>query len=299
MGKSRDTSIYNKNHKLTGFRYKINFFDNHSNLGLPHNDKCYQLHGKVPRTVSIVEDGSGLLDLFHFSALANYDLGKTKTKLAWLAEPRYLNPKLENLYANVENDYEKFFEHYTAIFTHDETLLELDSRFKFLLGNGFQIKRPKIFKKEKLVSMISSNKEGNAGYETRLEWVDRLKDSVDLYGQGFKYIKLKEQGLCDYMFSVAIENNFYDTWITEKILDCFASGTIPIYLGTDKIKNYFNEDGIIFLNDDFDVSMLTEDLYYSKMEAIKDNFYRVMQIEHPLDFMLDEYLPDSEWLKKT
>jgi hypothetical protein len=299
MGKKRDYSIFNKNHKFFGFRYKINFFDNHSLLKVPHNDKCYQLHGKVPRTIKFVEDGSGLLDLFHFTALDNPELGNADLKIAWLAEPRNLNLKMQSFYHNIENNYEKYFENYDAIFTHDHKLLELDSRFKFLLGNGFQIKRPKIFKKSKLVSMISSNKTGNLGYETRLEWVEKLKDNVDLFGQGFKYIKLKEEGLCDYMFSVAIENSIHDTWITEKVLDCFATGTIPVYLGTDKIKKYFNEDGIIFLDDDFDINSLNEELYYSKIDAIKDNFYRVMQIEHPLDFMLDEYLPDSDWLLKN
>ena len=34
------------------------------------------------------------------------------------------------------------------------------------------------------------------------------------------------------MFSVCIENDVYDTYFTEKILDCFATGTIPIYKGT-------------------------------------------------------------------
>ena len=31
----------------------------------------------------------------------------------------------------------------------------------------------------------------------------------------------KEVGLCDYMFSVVIENGIYETYFTEKILDCF------------------------------------------------------------------------------
>ena len=59
----------------------------------------------------------------------------------------------------------------------------------------------------------------------------------------------KEDGLCDYMFSVAIENGEYETYFTEKILDCFATGTIPVYLRAPDIENHFNMDGIITLSD--------------------------------------------------
>ena len=72
------------------------------------------------------------------------------------------------------------------------------------------------------------------GHVTRLDWVDRIGDQVDLYGRGFNEIVDKEEGLCDYRFSVAIENGQYKTYFTEKILDCFATGTIPVYLGAPK-----------------------------------------------------------------
>ena len=69
------------------------------------------------------------------------------------------------------------------------------------------------------------------------------------------------------MFSVAIENNVLRTYFTEKVLDCFATGTIPIYLGAPDIGDHFNIDGILTL-DDFD--SISTDLYYSKMDAIQD-----------------------------
>ena len=135
--------------------------------------------------------------------------------------------------------------------------------------------------------MISSNKEMCEGHRLRLEWVDRIGDQVDLYGRGFNEIENKEDGLCDYMFSVAIENGQYKTYFTEKLLDCFATGTIPVYLGAPDIGNYFNKDGIIDLSDEFDIS---EDLYYSKMDAIKENLEKAMKMEVLEDFIWDEYL---------
>jgi hypothetical protein len=101
------------------------------------------------------------------------------------------------------------------------------------------------------------------------------QDKIDVFGRGINEIPNKEIGLKDYMFSFAVENDTYDTYFTEKILDCFATGTVPIYMGTKKVTEYFNEDGIIFFDGSFDLLTLSEDLYLSKMDAIKDNFERV------------------------
>ena len=60
------------------------------------------------------------------------------------------------------------------------------------------------------------------------------------------------------------ENGQYETYFTEKLLDCFATGTIPVYLGAPDIGNYFNKDGIIDLTDEFEVS---DEIYFSKMDA--------------------------------
>ena len=73
------------------------------------------------------------------------------------------------------------------------------------------------------------------------------------------------------MFSVAIENASYESYFTEKVQDCFSTGTIPIYYGAPDIGKFFNPDGIISLTDDFDVSKLTSEMYYDKIDAVKEN----------------------------
>jgi hypothetical protein len=116
------------------------------------------------------------------------------------------------------------------------------------------------------------------------------KDKIDVYGRGINEIPNKEIGLKDYRFSFAVENDTYDTYFTEKILDCFATGTIPIYMGTKKVNEYFNEDGIIFFDGTFDLSLLTEELYHSKMNAIKDNYDRVQKYSVLDDWIFENYL---------
>ena len=129
-----------------------------------------------------------------------------------------------------------------------------------------------------------------SGHNFRLSWMEKLQDQVDLYGRGFNDFKYKEDALADYLFSVTIENDSYETYWTEKILDCFACGTIPIYHGAPDIGDYFNMDGVILLTDDFDIKSLTPELYLSKEDAIIDNFKRALQYNVIEDLMWDKYI---------
>jgi len=59
---------------------------------------------------------------------------------------------------------------------------------------------------------------------------------------------------------------------TEKLTDCFMAGTIPIYYGMENIGDIFDIDGIIILNDNFNIEDLSKDLYESKIKAVRNNF---------------------------
>ena len=178
---------------------------------------------------------------------------------------------------------------FDLIFTHNQELIKINpEKFKWVPAQGTWIKEPKIYDKTKMISMIASNKLMCEGHRNRLQWVERLKDQVDFFGRGFPTeIVLKEEGLCDYMFSIAIENASYETYFTEKLLDCFATGTIPVYYGAPDIGDYFNKDGIIDLSEEFDVS---DEIYYSKMDAIKENLEKTLKMEVLEDFIWENYL---------
>ena len=85
---------------------------------------------------------------------------------------------------------------------------------------------------------------------------------------------------------MAIENGEYETYFTEKLLDCFATGTIPVYLGAPDVGDHFNKDGIIDLTEEFEVS---EEIYYSKMDAIKENLEKAKEMEVLEDFIYRRY----------
>jgi hypothetical protein len=92
------------------------------------------------------------------------------------------------------------------------------------------------------------------------------------------------------MFSVTIENDIYETYWSEKILDCFATGTIPIYLGSPDIGDFFNMEGIILLTDDFDINSLSIDEYNSRIPAIKDNLNRVLNYDIIEDIIYNKWI---------
>lgn len=80
----------------------------------------------------------------------------------------------------------------------------------------------------------------------------------------------------DTMFHIAIENTQNVNYISEKIVDCFMSYTIPIYWGCPNIGDYFNTKGIIFFNSKEELNQildnLTEKDYYDRLDAVLENY---------------------------
>ena len=137
--------------------------------------------------------------------------------------------------------------------------------------------------------MICSDKQITEQQRFRASFALSNLDKIDVFGHIHNPIQKKEEGLNDYMFSVCIENGTYDTYFTEKLLDAFATGTIPIYKGTRNVVNHFNSEGILFL-DDINIDDLTEDLYYSKLDFVKENFEKVKELDILENWMYKNYL---------
>ena len=213
---------------------------------------------------------SGAEDTFYIDENIGmaFDDNTSVKKYALLLESKEIKP---HVYEDVKRNYLHYVRIFDAIFTHNKEMLDLHRKFKYAPLYGSWIPEPKLYEKTKLVSMICSNKVMCAGHQHRLSWAQKLQGSVDFYGRGFNDIESKEEGLSDYMFSVAIENASYESYFTEKVQDCFSTGTIPIYYGAPDIGKFFNPDGIISLTDDFDVSKLTSEMYYDKIDAVKEN----------------------------
>jgi beta-1,4-galactosyltransferase 1 len=60
--------------------------------------------------------------------------------------------------------------------------------------------------------------------------------------------------LSNYKFIICFENAKLDTYSTEKIVNPYLSGTIPIYWSSHHIKNIFNPESMLFLEDESETS---------------------------------------------
>lgn len=208
-------------------------------------------------------------------------------KFGWIVESSAVIPDVVD---SVVRNWKEISESYEFIIAHDKKITQLADNFFYLPPHGYWIKEPQLYPKTKLCSMITSNKRMCKGHDYRLNWMSRLQHEVDLFGRGLNDFEFKEEALADYLFSITIENDCYETYWSEKILDCFACGTIPIYHGAPDIGNYFNMDGIIILNENFDIKSLTPELYLSKQDAIIDNFNRSLEYNVIEDIMWNEFI---------
>jgi len=266
-------------------------------IHLSGGNKGYSTYGKESKYIKWVHEGEGKQQLT-FNNLTSDDetfyvdrfvpiglqdkISKKKYAIVleccWLVQP---------LIDDIKNNLDKYMSEYEMIFTWSEELCDLHDRIKWIPGSGSWIREPKIHSKSKLISILASNKSHLPGHQQRLHMLDQLKDYAPLFGRGFNEIEYKEEALADYMFSVAIENN--DEYLSEKLLDCFLTGTIPIYYGTPSVGKWFNTDGIIILEDGFDIESLTKELYNEKIDAVKDNFDRALKMEVVEDYLYQTY----------
>jgi len=85
-----------------------------------------------------------------------------------------------------------------------------------------------------------------------VEFFSQQAEGMDLFGVGWEaseqpFVKASYRGRCErkieiqkqYKFSIAFENcGTMPGLITEKIFDCFAAGTVPVYLGAPNVAEY-------------------------------------------------------------
>ena len=206
-------------------------------------------------------------------------------KVAWICESSHIVP---NVVKYIDENMDYVLSNYDFVFTCDKTLTQRDNPRVIYCPPGSNtswISQDKqlIYDKTKLCSIIASNKKITHGHMLRHQIADTYKESIDLYGgvAGSPKIGMgnlvnswhdKSEGLKDYMFSFAIENSSYETYYTEKIMDCFTTGTVPIYWGSPDIGDHFNKDGIIIWDDKFNIDILSEEMYYDMIPAIKENY---------------------------
>lgn len=186
--------------------------------------------------------------------------------IAIIIEPRSILP---DVYTWIE----KYYYRYKYIFTHDAELLKKENAHILTFGGVWDWSD---VRKTKDFSMISSNKKMCPLHIERMNLARKLEGKVDCFGtyKG-KWISTYDAH-AEYRFAVVIENYINDYWFTEKICNCFAAKTVPIYYGAKQIGSYFDADGIIQA-DIKDIPKIINEMdpeaeYEKRLTAINNNY---------------------------
>ena len=88
-------------------------------------------------------------------------------------------------------------------------------------------------------------------------------------------VKNKIKFLSSYKFSFAMENSEADGYISEKIVDSFIAGTIPIYYGGYMVDEYINPKAIILIRSQKDIKKKIE--YIKKIDNDDELYHKILK----------------------
>ena len=137
--------------------------------------------------------------------------------------------------------------------------------------------------RESFCGMVVSN--GNGADDIR----DRIFDELSKYKKvdsGGRYrnnigkpegVEDKEEFLSKYKFSICFENVSHPGYCTEKIVQAFAAGTVPIYWGDPLVGKYFNPKSFVNCNDFESIEKAVEYV----IELDKDNDRYLAMLNEP------------------
>ena len=190
---------------------------------------------------------------------------------------------------------------FDIVLTWNKELLELNpNKFKLQLFGTTWIHKSfrKVYEKNKLCSIIASNKRVTSGHKLRHKIIDYLIENnieiVDFFGGRFNNLAYmtskpytqehsgqhesnkKINALKDYMFTISILSSKSDYEFDEKLIDCFLTGTVPVFWGCPSIHKFFNVKGMLMFDTLQEcisiINNLTPEKYTEMLPYIKENF---------------------------
>lgn len=147
----------------------------------------------------------------------------------------------------------------------------------------------KITKQDKISAVISIANEF-PGHKLRAKFVNFLEEqnfTYSRFGNGYNYVADKKDALLPFKYSIAMENSAFPYYFTEKIGDCFACLTMPIYWGCPNIFEFFPAESMIIIDEnDFPGSLERIE------EAVRNDHYTKYfdAIVYAKEKLVDEYL---------
>ena len=208
---------------------------------------------------------------------------KTIKRVLLLVEP----DEISNLKNEVINSRHKDFD---LILTHNSEILEKCVNSRLHLFGTSWVKDFNFPQKEFSVTTLIGSKTMTSNHGLRHKLVDLLNlnfkikcdffNSINSPFNNERLIKIisshNKNELFYSQFHIVIENSSNKNWFTEKLIDCFQTKTIPIYLGCPNIGDWFNTEGMFLVNSIDDIKnvllSIDENTYQSKMVYVESNY---------------------------
>lgn len=151
--------------------------------------------------------------------------------------------------------------------------------------------RQGLFEDEKteLVTFVTTNKTLTNLHRFRVDLARHLMEQgiCKVYGHGYESVNCKSEILRKNMFCFAIENGIYSGYHTEKVMDCFVTGCVPIYIGDPDIDKHYDTRGMIIFKDADDLKTrgvdFSVELYKEMLPHVRNN-YRIATEEYTPSF---------------
>lgn len=217
-------------------------------------------------------------------------------KIAWILEPRAINGHIYDMFMNNSNL------PFDLVISSDIEFLNTISHTyetEWVPVGGCWIKDLDclVYEKTKSISIIASGKKITEGHNLRHQCIDNLGSLIsgNCFGGGYNKIPYKLEGLKDYRFHIVIENSRSCGYFTEKIIDCFATGTVPIYWGDPLIGEIFDTSGMIIFRDIDHLSQIVNEILEDPVSAYESKRFG---IERNFNISKEYYLSE-DWMVKN
>lgn len=205
-------------------------------------------------------------------------------RILWVVEP--------NEISGIKDSVIERQDEFDLILTYDEDILSncKNSKFHF---HGMTWIRDFDFKKEKqfAVTSLVGGKKLSQNHLLRQE-LPKIKDritSVPIHLFNSKNCSYTGDEPMDIMkntiiknelfysqYHIAIENFSKKNYFSEKLIDCFQTKTVPIYLGCPNIDEFYDLRGMLVVNNTDDIvkvcNSLTPNTYHEMSEYIEKNY---------------------------
>lgn len=253
--------------------------------------------------VSVLEEKNGPVDLEFVSVFPNrYKLLAEKFSHFRTRSFAVLDPNLKNTSENIEFRTKAFYRiwftgenirpplqnnHINSFLSYDQDpfggrniyfplwLLNLDWFSENIpeTRTGLHLSAPELMNNreniqipEKLACAFIANR-----HPFRFEFLSKFEKygQVDIFGKSVgRPVKHKVEVAKNYKYVVCFENDLYPGYVTEKLLDAYACGSIPIYWGDLGQDIYFNRNSFFNLKDFVSMDHLIENVLDSNYDQM-------------------------------